>query len=148
MGSVVSKKGFTLLELIIVVIIIGILASIALPQYISTLEKAKSAEALGILGTLRSSIERHWFEGIAEGTYIDADFGYADTGGISLDIDNPNATTGRKWNYRLIDANTINVKSYVIRAGKKGDEGTYWVEINEDGDLAKSTTLGGSGVGL
>ena len=49
------KKGFTLVELIIVVIIVGILASIGLTQYNKVVEKSRAAEARMILGTLRSS---------------------------------------------------------------------------------------------
>ncbi len=48
-----SNKGFTLLELLVVVLIIGILASIALPQYESSVEKSKASEALLILKSLR-----------------------------------------------------------------------------------------------
>ena len=40
-----NKKGFTLLELLVVVLIIGILASIALPQYTKAVEKAKLSES-------------------------------------------------------------------------------------------------------
>ena len=47
------KLGFTLLELLVVVLIIGILAGIALPQYESSVEKAKASEALLILKSLR-----------------------------------------------------------------------------------------------
>jgi prepilin-type N-terminal cleavage/methylation domain-containing protein len=49
------KKGFTLVELIIVVIIVGILASIGLTQYNKVVEKSRAAEARMLLGTLRSS---------------------------------------------------------------------------------------------
>ncbi|HQP91560.1 MAG TPA: prepilin-type N-terminal cleavage/methylation domain-containing protein [Candidatus Omnitrophota bacterium] len=53
------EKGFTLLELIIVVIVIGILASVALPRYIRTAEKGRVAEAKSILGSIRDAQIRY-----------------------------------------------------------------------------------------
>ena len=49
------KKGFTLVELIIVIIIVGILASVGMTQYTKVVEKGRAAEARMILGTLRTA---------------------------------------------------------------------------------------------
>jgi prepilin-type N-terminal cleavage/methylation domain-containing protein len=54
-----TTRGFTLLELLMVVIIIAILASIALPQYIKASERSRSAEAIQTLGAIRSSQVRY-----------------------------------------------------------------------------------------
>ncbi|MDD5690961.1 MAG: prepilin-type N-terminal cleavage/methylation domain-containing protein [Candidatus Omnitrophica bacterium] len=49
------KKGFTLIELIVVIIIVGILASVGMTQYTKVVEKGRAAEARLILGSLRSA---------------------------------------------------------------------------------------------
>ena len=52
-------KGFTLLELLMVVIIIAILASIALPQYLRVSERSRASEALTVLAAIRSGEMRY-----------------------------------------------------------------------------------------
>jgi prepilin-type N-terminal cleavage/methylation domain-containing protein len=50
------RKGFTLVEILIVVIILGILAAIVIPQFTNASEQANSSQTLTDLQTLRSQI--------------------------------------------------------------------------------------------
>ncbi len=52
-----SSKGFTLLELLVVVLIIGILTAIALPQYKKSVEKARTSEAVQTLSNLHRAYQ-------------------------------------------------------------------------------------------
>ena len=54
-----NKLGFTLIEMSVVVLIIGILAGVALPQYQKAVEKAKTAEVLINIAVMKGAAERY-----------------------------------------------------------------------------------------
>jgi len=80
-----NDKGFTMIELLIVIAIIGILASIVIPAYMSYKNKAYNASALSYLQFVSKSEENYWLNGQA---YIAAPAGDGPTASGTL----PNAS--------------------------------------------------------
>jgi len=55
-----GRKGFTMVELLIVLLIVGILAAVAAPLYLAQTDRARASEAVGALSLIRQA-ERDYF---------------------------------------------------------------------------------------
>ena len=57
-----NKRAFTIIELLVVVLIIGILAAVALPQYQKAVEKSRIAEAMQVMSDIAKGIDLYLLE--------------------------------------------------------------------------------------
>lgn len=91
--NIKQKSGFTLLEVIIVIIIVGVLASLALPRFFRTIEFSRSTEAFSGLQVLRGGMER---------CYLGRNFVYTNCTPIStLDVEDPGASPNAHFTYAV-----------------------------------------------
>ena len=86
--------GFTLIEVMVVVAIIGILSAIAIPLYSDYVRRARVSEALGLLAGMRPRMEQFFQDNRTYANACDAGVAKkpADTKGFSFDCGTPTAT--------------------------------------------------------
>lgn len=122
------KKGFTLIELIVVVIIISILATLAIPQYIAATERAKSAKARHAIGLI-SQAEKLYRAGTD--TYINiitkADLTVSP--GLSDYVELTDITKDNDWSYTVTGAST---RLFLITATRLGGSDTGTITMDQD----------------
>lgn len=85
-----AQQGFTLIELMIVVAIIGILAAIAIPQYQDYIARTQMNRAYGEIASLKTAVEERLTRGVSTNTMADLGF----TGSTLI-----NETTGTSVNF-------------------------------------------------
>jgi prepilin-type N-terminal cleavage/methylation domain-containing protein len=83
-----KSAGFTLVELIIVIIIIGVLAALAIPRFVSSTRDAQEATLAGDLMVIRNAINLYYHQ--HDSTYPGA-LKEDGSGGVAAEGDNPGA---------------------------------------------------------
>lgn len=122
-----NSRGFTLIEILIVVIIIAVLAGLAVPMFQGMVERSRRAEALQYLASTRAALTRYFAE---NNTYVDATL---DNIGF-----NPNQPGGGQTNHFDYVISNVTVDTFTITATRnaaaKGD-GTSTVKIDQAGKI-------------
>ncbi len=118
-----KEAGFTLVELAIVIVIIGVLAAFGVPRFRDSVERSKASEAFSYLSAVRSAQER--YHGRA-GTYADAT--------TKLDVQLP---APKYFTASAVEANGGSLekgwKLTLTRAGASAGYGEYTVIFTEQG---------------
>jgi type IV pilus assembly protein PilA len=76
--SLYWEKGFTVIELMIVVTIVSILAVIAMPAYVEYATRSKVSEAMGFMGEAKTSVSEYFYTNNQQWPVTNYDAGLAD----------------------------------------------------------------------
>jgi len=138
-----NQRGFTLVELMIVVIIVGILAAVAIPMYQGATERAKASEAVAALGTIRGAMRVYYAE---HGTYAIAGVAVGDqvTDSGVLDVSDTDllgryfSTECYTFTTAVPDANSFEITCTGANstAPNAGEVAGITRSINQDGDIS------------
>lgn len=120
-----NRSAFTLLEMIVVIIIVGVLAALALPRMFRTVEYSRATEALQNISSIRQAIERCYF----------ATRSYSTCNSFSrLDLADPTSAPNSHFTYTL--PGTFDTSNYTILATRNTRDGgnpSDWIQLQASG---------------
>ena len=134
-----NNKGFTLIELIMVTIILGILAAVAIPRYMATVDKAEIAAEDAVISSIRAGLETYATEQLMSNgrrSWPDSPWTGLDTKPSGYTTDITDADVDGEWTY-----NTTSLK-ITHQRGDNSRVGWAYAKGTQTGDAAVVGTLG------
>lgn len=130
-----TKRGFTLVELLMVVIIIGILVTLAVPNYYRSVERAKAGKAKAALDALRKAeLQYRAFNDEYVDVALDlSDLEPYDLPGDLLDGDDDD------WTYTVVNSDADEMD--IIANRNAGPHVGSELQMDEDGVLANPSDI-------
>ena len=108
-----TNKGFTLIELIMVTIILGILAAVAIPRYMTSVQKAEEAAEDAVISAIRAGLESHATEKLMENgrrSWPTNPWDALETKPAGWTNDNANAADDGQWRFTTSTANITHMR--------------------------------------
>jgi len=135
-----NSKGFTLIELIMVTIILGILAAVAIPRYMTSVTKAEEAAEDAVISAIKAGLETYAVEQLMDNgrrTWPTNPWDALETKPAGYDAnDADDADTDGEWTYNTTTNKITHQRNDNSRVGWTYDKGT------QTGDNAAVGTLG------
>jgi type IV pilus assembly protein PilA len=124
-----SPRGFTLVELAVVIVLIGALAAFGMPRFINSVERSKASEAFRYLETVRAA-QDHYFEqnGVYATTSQELDLHVES---LKYFAPGPITVASDSWSMSL------------TRIGASAGYGAYTVSFSQDGYDSSHSTIEG-----
>ena len=127
-----KKSGFTLVELAVVVVIIGVLAAFAVPRFMASVERSKAAEAYNYLASVQAAQERyHARQGTYAATVADLDIKLTTPKYFTVGAVSAGSTSSLEDSWKLT----------LTRTGASAGYGAYTVTFNEQGYDSGDSTI-------
>jgi prepilin-type N-terminal cleavage/methylation domain-containing protein len=124
------RKGFTLVELAVVIVIIGVLAAFGVPKFLNSVERSKASEAFAYLSAIRDAEERYLAQqGVYASDPTQLDIGLQPpkyfTVPSSITVTAGTGTTLPTWSLTLTrDASSSSKGAYTVTFTQSGFDST------------------------
>ena len=147
MKKTTSRNGFTLIELIIVMVILGIMAAVAVPRYLDSIANAEESAEDAVISAIKGGLKQYANNALVDGgraTWPNNPFDALSEKPAGYTEDDEVADTDGEWTFKIVDIPLEGIIEGMI-THQRADNSRYTWDYNsgtQDGDDAVIGSLG------